>query len=419
MNIAPQLNPLMPELSPEFRLVAACCMWPPSEQKTAAIKQAAMSKIDWDRFIYEVGRQRVGGLVYESLRTDDIAMPESVKTHLSARAQAHAVQNIRYLAEALRLFKLFGASGVHTVFLKGASLAQLAYDSIAYKHAKDIDILVKLADVDRAWRLLENEGYQVLEPACNLTVRQRRVTKHFRKNAEFYNAGLHIEVELHWQPIDNDCLLQGVGAASPMQHIYVAKNDYLPTFDTGYLFPYLCAHGAYHAWFRLKWLADVNALIAAKSAGEIVDLYRQANRMGSGLCVGQALLLCHYFLALDIPQDLKKELLAMKEMNFLMMVAGHALTSREEKQEFGGQGVKRKLAFNFKFFLGRGVKHFLQQSQLELVNIYFVIRHPLPRALYFLYPIVGVLNLIGRMILTVVRHMLHPLVGKRANGINS
>jgi hypothetical protein len=39
------------------------------------------------------------------------------------------------------------------------------------------------------------------------------------------------------------------------------SNCTLPTFATDELLLYLSIHGATHAWFRLKWLADVAALL--------------------------------------------------------------------------------------------------------------------------------------------------------------
>ena len=48
------------------------------------------------------------------------------------------------------------------------------------------------------------------------------------------------------------------------------------------LFAYLCAHGAYHAWFRLKWLADIGALLAAEPMGEGIQV-RVKPKRGEGL----------------------------------------------------------------------------------------------------------------------------------------
>ena len=55
--------PLMARsLSPEFRLVAACAMWPPSDRRTEAIRAAAAEPLDWPRFLRVARRHQVIGL---------------------------------------------------------------------------------------------------------------------------------------------------------------------------------------------------------------------------------------------------------------------------------------------------------------------------------------------------------------------
>ena len=48
-------------------------------------------------------------------------------------------------------------------------------------------------------------------------------------------------------------------------------------------------HGALHWWHRLKWLADVNALLAAKPAREVELLIGGAEARGAGRAATQAL----------------------------------------------------------------------------------------------------------------------------------
>ena len=55
--------------SPEFRLAAACAMWPPSDRRTEAIKAAATRPLDWTRFLRVARRHGVVGLVRDGLAT--------------------------------------------------------------------------------------------------------------------------------------------------------------------------------------------------------------------------------------------------------------------------------------------------------------------------------------------------------------
>jgi hypothetical protein len=62
-------------LSPDFLLAAACCRWPPSGRRVAAIRAAAENIHDWGSFLRLVKRQRVTVAVSEALRSAGIEPP--------------------------------------------------------------------------------------------------------------------------------------------------------------------------------------------------------------------------------------------------------------------------------------------------------------------------------------------------------
>ena len=67
------------------------------------------------------------------------------------------------------------------------------------------------------------------------------------------------------------------------------------------LFAYLCMHGALHWWNRLKWLADINALLAAAPEDGVERLFRAAEARGAGRAAAQAMLLCRRLLGRPCP----------------------------------------------------------------------------------------------------------------------
>ena len=92
--------------------------------------------------------------------------------------------------------------------------------------------------------------------------------------------------------------------------IMAASRDVLLTDTTGLrtlgdedLFAYLCMHGALHWWNRLKWLADVNALLASTPEDNIERLVRAAEARGTGRAAAQALLLCRRLWGRPSPPD--------------------------------------------------------------------------------------------------------------------
>ena len=84
----------------------------------------------------------------------------------------------------------------------------------------------------------------------------------------------------------------------------VAKGIELPTLGKDELFAYLTVHGASSAWFRLKWITDLAALLHGESADEIERLYDRSQQLGAGRAAAQALILANRLYGVAIGDQL-------------------------------------------------------------------------------------------------------------------
>src|SRR5262245_35191915 len=132
----------MPPSSPEFQLAAACAIWPPSDRRTEAIRAAVASPIDWAGFLRLAARHRVVGLIHEGLTRAALDVPPSIAREIGAQAATLAYENLAMAGEALRLQRLLDEAELPALFVKGASLAQLAFGNIGLRGGEDIDLLV-------------------------------------------------------------------------------------------------------------------------------------------------------------------------------------------------------------------------------------------------------------------------------------
>src|SRR5262249_57178034 len=66
----------------------------------------------------------------------------------------------------------------------------------------------------------------------------------------------------------------------------------LPTLPDLDHFLYLCAHGSRHCWFRLKWVADIGAMLQRKSL-DLEVVCARAKELDLERCLNTALLLAH------------------------------------------------------------------------------------------------------------------------------
>lgn len=375
--------------APEFALTVACCRWPASAERDTAVRAAAAGVRDWDEFLRLVGRQRVAGLAHQALSAAKIAPPAAVTRALAARA-AHSVRrNLLLAAETVRLQGVLDRAGIAALVLKGVALAQLAYGSPTIKQTRDIDFLVPAERAEAALQILEREGYALRSPAHHLRATQRRALIQFGREVELVGHDNKLPVELEWRASDNPVLLRGVDAHSRAQTVTLPDGGSLRTLAPDDLFAYLCAHGARHSWSRLKWLADVNALLAANEA-DIGALYRHARHIGAGLCAGQALLLCRRLLALPLPADVAEEMSSDRRAEKLVAIALAAMSAPQTDMEPDGgiAGVTRYM--HTQFLLGRGWPFYAAQCRVASIAPVDVVRCPLPPFLQFLYPLLGV-----------------------------
>jgi hypothetical protein len=373
-------------ISPQFVLAAACCRWPPSDERAAAIRAAAKAVNDWDDFLRVVKQHRVAVAVRQSLRAAGVAVPPAAAEELDALVQDNAHRGLKLAAETVRLQNCLVEADIPTIILKGVSLEQRLYGSIAAKQTRDIDVFVPPECAEKALSLLEREGYTLSSPAKRLSAMQRRALIRYAREVELINLSRSGRIELQWRVVDNPILLSGIDAHAATQTVTLSEGATVRTLAPDDLFAYLCVHGARHSWSRLKWLGDLNALLISSNAN-IEHLYRHAQRIGAGLCAAQRLLLCQGLLGLKLPTILTEELTTDNRCLRLVAIALEALAAPQTASDCdpGIRGIAREL--RYQFLLGRGFRFYLTQCRLALVGVADIVRVPLPRPLHFLYPL--------------------------------
>ncbi|MES2033615.1 MAG: nucleotidyltransferase family protein [Pseudomonadota bacterium] len=373
-------------VSPELALLAACCRWPPSSERQAAVQAAASSTIDWSLFERVVAKHRVAALVRDGLRRAAVPVPTEIEGRLRASAAAAARTALAMAQETIRLQRSFDDAEIPVAFVKGAPLAALAYGDLGLKQSWDIDLLTTPEAALAARRLLETLGYILITPA-GLNDSSFAILVSFGKECSVHNADLNITIDLHWRLIANPSILPNLNALSATRAIEMAGAS-VRTLDDVALLAYLSVHGAQHGWFRLKWLADVNAILANTDASDLTPLYRSAVALGAGRTAAVAILLCHRLLGLQLPPMLLTELRAdiitswIEDVAMLHITCGH------------GAGTCRQYSLSdvsltaSHFFLIPGIGHFLSEARLKWMSPDDRMRVALPGSVHFLYHLI-------------------------------
>lgn len=370
-------------LSREFLFTAACSIWPPSGRRTRTIYEAAANPFDWSRLPQIVERHRVAGLVYDGITRTGLPVPPAIVREIATQAERLVRQNLAHSAEALRLRRLFSEAALPVVFLKGVSVAKLAYGNLALRHSWDIDLLVQSASAIAAAKLLEDAGYHRVEPPLTFDDPQLQMWLHRCKELRFVHVETQVVVELHCRLFDNPRLASRIPNSSSLRLVAFAEGAEIPTLGEKDLFAYLCAHGAVHSWFRLKWLADIGALVAQQAQDDVEQLYLEAEARGAGPAAAQALLLCRQLLGTSIPKSLVATLSQNSAVRWLNAISMRAMTADREPTAVPFGTTLDSVA---RFLLGRNWDYWLAEIGAYATSPPDILMLPLPKRLKLFYP---------------------------------
>lgn len=275
--------------SEEFMLAVECCRWAFAKGDESTVEQF-ITWVSWDRFLQVSRRHRVQGLVWRCLRSLAVPLPPNAERTLAADAAAVAQHNLRAARHSALLLEAFGAASIPLIFIKGLTLSKLAYGDPFVKMSQDIDVLVPGDAIADSAKALGQLGYRLTLPAVPPQSEPFHRWHRQRKESVWCSPdGLHLE--LHSRLADSEQLIPEIGIGSQLQEVEVAPEIMLPTLGPDELFAYLCVHGASSAWFRLKWITDLAALLRDCTPKEVTRLYERSEQLGAGRAAAQALLL--------------------------------------------------------------------------------------------------------------------------------
>jgi hypothetical protein len=385
----------------EFQLAAACTMWPPSDHRTEAIRTAAAGPLDWPRFLRVVERHRVVGLVHDGLTSAKPKVPPEIAREIGDQAATLVRNNLAMAAAALRLQRLFDDAGLPVLFLKGTSLAMLAFGNVGLSGGQDIDLLVPRETLPAATALIARAGYRRYDPPADISDAQLQLVMPLRKDLGFLHQESGLPIELHWRLFLNSHALPEHSIMAASRIVPLTGGAGLRTMGEEDLFAYLCLHGALHWWNRLKWLADVSALLAQTSESGVERLVRAAEARGAGRAAAQAILLCRRLLGTPLPAPLVAALGKSVVVRWLEATALSAMTTGQSEGHPHNARFGTTRGSLSTFLLSRSWRYQLAELKTHFINQSDVLTVALPKQLRFLYPML-------RPLLWLSRHLNKP-----------
>lgn len=264
------------------------------------LPEGALSDIDWDQFLLLAAHHRVYPQVYFNLKkADQSSIPPVVLKTLNRDYNRNTYQMLHLTGEMERLCKIMDENRIRSLALKGPVLAKDLYGDLSLRTSKDLDLLIPFQEMERAERIMHDLGYILARDIPRSFNDWKWKTNHL----SFYHPDKRIQVEIHWK------LNSGIGKEPGFEELWsrsrISSISNCPVRLLGKedLFLYLVSHGARHAWFRLRWLADIDLLVRKRlDWGKLIPLLKSYNGQHIG---GQALLLASTLLKTPLTPEMQ------------------------------------------------------------------------------------------------------------------
>jgi hypothetical protein len=281
------------EYSIEFELVLACLTWPQALADGERLRLIAQQPIRWPQVLSIAQHHKVVPLFLRNLETfAPDCVPEEAAEALRAASEANAHVCLHRTTHLALLTRLFREQQIDVRIFKGVPLAVTAYGDPTLRDAGDIDLLIGEKDIFAGGEILRGEWYFRFEPQARLTPRRLRSYIAHQKDFSYEHPGAGVIVDLHWRLFRN-AWLPANGTLDEVGEDWVELGtEQIPTLPVPRLFLYLCVHGALDGWLRLKWLADISALMHTMTEEQIAATVALASDREALPELSAAILLC-------------------------------------------------------------------------------------------------------------------------------
>jgi hypothetical protein len=301
-------------LSPEWQLLLACTKTSLTSADVERIHQALEHpQLAWARLAHRACFHGIAPLLYYRLQQIDLTeVLPSAALQVWQRAYYATALTHRLFSQALqRVLRALQAGGTAVIVLKGAALAETVYPSPAVRPMRDVDLLVRAADLARVEDTLRALGYRLTEgPHPKAWWRAQHYHWTFRQPAA---PPLDMPLEVHWH-LDRPSRPFAIEIEGLWQR---AVPTTIAGVDTRILAPedqllHLCLHTCRHAGgplhegrmnLRLLSFCDLAAVIQHDaSTMDWAQLARRAQQWGVAPYVALPLQLARDLVGAAVPE---------------------------------------------------------------------------------------------------------------------
>ncbi|MGM0883166.1 MAG: nucleotidyltransferase domain-containing protein [Bacillota bacterium] len=257
------------------------------------------SNMKWNSFIQLTLHHRVYPIVYLKLnQIRSSLIPAEIMELLRYHYNSNILKMMQLTKEMSKICGKLSDNGIRTLLLKGPTLAIQLYGEMSHRTSKDLDILLDVEDVERAQEIMIQLGYEI-EDKDALNHNWKNKYHHFGYRHKEHS----VQVEIHWRLNPNSSVSHSFNQLWGRKTKVDLLNQSFYCLGKEDLLYYLADHGARHAWFRLRWLMDIDRLIPQMNSEKMHDYFRQ---YGGQSFTGQAFILASGLLDSKVPHSMNQ-----------------------------------------------------------------------------------------------------------------
>lgn len=263
-------------LTPTIQLLLLFSRMALSEQQRCRAEALSEQVDDWRDFARRAEDHFIAPLCLHHLKTlQGSAAIEAARAALLPVARAMTAYTLR-VAAVQRSFiqRHLAPLGCPFAVVKGRALAARYYPDPNLRYARDLDILVPVAQLPALVKSAQADGYRGYPDSRRLSSGEAHVLGRQKRVLNLVGAdNVLIEVHTHLDKagfvLDHRAMLQR------SQSVCIDGVD-AGVLQTADCFVYICLHHTNHFWSRLSWVADLDALIGADDfdRDEVLSLAR-------------------------------------------------------------------------------------------------------------------------------------------------
>jgi hypothetical protein len=252
------------------------------------------SNMKWNSFLQLTMHHRVYPIVYLKLnQINSSLIPADVMVRLRYHYNSNIIKMMQLTKEMNKICSKLSDSGIDTLLLKGPILAIQLYGDLTHRTSKDLDILIDVEDVERSEEVMTQLGYE-LEEKHSLNPNWKNKHHHLSYRHKEHS----VQIEIHWRLNPYSKGSHSFAQLWKRKNTVQLLNQSFHCLGNEDLLYYLADHGARHAWFRLRWLMDIDRLLPKIDSENMQVYFRQ---FGGQAFTGQAFILASNLLDSKIP----------------------------------------------------------------------------------------------------------------------